>query len=81
MSTIMRTLRNLRKIGIKEYAHQMQYIGDTKAGTYIATDKYGNKYYENLEQELPRPSSLPLLPCRSAPLPKVNHCNLADYSN
>lgn len=56
MSTIMRTLRNLRKIGIKEYAHQMQYIGDTKAGTYIATDKYGNKYYENLEQELPRQS-------------------------
>lgn len=58
----MRTLRNIRKIGIKEYAHQMQYIGDTKAGTYIATDKYGNKYYENLEQELPRtpfpPSSL-----------------------
>ncbi|CAD6563858.1 MAG: NADH dehydrogenase 1 alpha subcomplex subunit 12 ndufa12/DAP13 [Alectoria sarmentosa] len=53
MSTIVRTLRNLRKIGIKEYAHQMQYIGDTKAGTYIATDKYGNKYYENLEKELP----------------------------
>ncbi|MCJ1275611.1 NADH dehydrogenase 1 alpha subcomplex subunit 12 ndufa12/DAP13 [Puttea exsequens] len=53
MSTILRTLRNLRKIGIKEYAHQMQYIGDTKAGTYIATDKFGNKYYENLEQELP----------------------------
>ena len=56
MSTIMRTLRNFRKIGIKEYAHQMQYIGDTKAGTYIASDKYGNKYYENLEQELPRTS-------------------------
>ncbi|KAI4103091.1 MAG: hypothetical protein L6R37_004045 [Teloschistes peruensis] len=53
MSTIMRTLRNLRKIGIKEYAHQMMYIGDTKAGTYIATDRYGNKYYENLEDELP----------------------------
>ena len=53
MSTIMRTLRNLRKIGIRDYLHQMQYIGDTKAGTYIATDSYGNKYYENLEQELP----------------------------
>ena len=60
MSTIMRTLRNLRKIGIKEYAHQMQYMGDTKAGTYIATDKYGNKYYENLEQELPCLSPVPL---------------------
>ena len=54
MSTIIRTLRNLRQIGIKEYAHQMQYIGDTKAGTYIATDKYGNKYYENQADELPR---------------------------
>jgi len=31
----------------------MQNIGDTKAGTYIATDRYGNKYFENLEQELP----------------------------
>ncbi len=66
MSTIMRTLRNLRKIGIKEYAHQMQYMGDTKAGTYIATDKYGNKYYEDLEQELPRTPlpSLSLHTCR-----------------
>ena len=59
MSTVMRTLRNLRKIGIKDYLHQMQYIGDTKAGTYIATDKAGNKYYENLDQELP---CLPHLP-------------------
>jgi NADH:ubiquinone oxidoreductase subunit len=30
----------------------MQYIGDTKAGTLIGTDRYGNKYYENLA-ELP----------------------------
>lgn len=58
MSTILRTLRNIRKIGIKDYLHQMHFIGDTKAGTYIATDKAGNKYYENLEQELPCPSSL-----------------------
>ena len=27
--------------------------GDTKAGTYIASDRYGNKYFENLEEELP----------------------------
>ncbi|CAD0109870.1 unnamed protein product [Aureobasidium uvarum] len=27
MSTIMRTLRNLRSIGLKEYGHQMQYMG------------------------------------------------------
>ncbi|KAI0579560.1 NADH-ubiquinone oxidoreductase subunit [Pyrenophora tritici-repentis] len=53
MSTLMRTLRNLRRIGIKEYAHQMANIGDTKAGTLIGMDKYGNKYFENLEEELP----------------------------
>src|SRR5271154_6137354 len=29
MSTIMRTLRNLRKIGLKEYGHQMANIGTT----------------------------------------------------
>ncbi|GAQ09122.1 NADH dehydrogenase [ubiquinone] 1 alpha subcomplex subunit N7BM [Aspergillus lentulus] len=66
MSTILRTLRNLRRIGLKEYGHQMQVRypstrwresligrGDTKAGTLIATDRYGNKYYENMEEELP----------------------------
>lgn len=31
----------------------MQSTGDTKAGTLIAKDRYGNKYYENLEEELP----------------------------
>ncbi|KAF4548114.1 ATP-dependent bile acid permease-like protein [Elsinoe fawcettii] len=53
MSTIMRTLRNLRKIGLKDFGHQMQYIGDTKAGALVGTDLYGNKYYENLAEELP----------------------------
>ncbi|KAJ6110077.1 NADH-ubiquinone oxidoreductase subunit B17.2 [Penicillium sp. IBT 16267x] len=53
MSTILRTLRNLRRIGFKEYGHQMQNIGDTKAGTLIGTDRWGNKYYENMAEELP----------------------------
>ncbi|KAI7350272.1 hypothetical protein KC336_g22595, partial [Hortaea werneckii] len=53
MSTIPRTLRNLRSIGLKEYGHQMQYMGDTKRGTLIGIDRYGNKYFENLEEELP----------------------------
>jgi hypothetical protein len=39
------TLNCVDKVGI---------TGDTKAGTLIATDRYGNKYYENLEEELPR---------------------------
>lgn len=53
MSTILRTMRNIYRIGIRDYLHQMQYIGDTKAGTYIASDRYGNKYYENVDDELP----------------------------
>ena len=53
MSTITRTLRNMRRIGIKEAFRQMKYIGDTKAGTFIAADRYGNKYYENVTEELP----------------------------
>lgn len=28
--------------------------GDTKAGTLIGVDRYGNKYFENMEEELPR---------------------------
>ncbi|KKY25628.1 putative nadh-ubiquinone oxidoreductase subunit [Phaeomoniella chlamydospora] len=31
----------------------MLYIGDTKAGTLIGKDRFGNKFYENLEEELP----------------------------
>ena len=27
--------------------------GDTKRGTFIAMDRFGNMYYENLEEELP----------------------------
>ncbi|PHH76633.1 hypothetical protein CDD82_3906 [Ophiocordyceps australis] len=52
MSTIGRTLRNLRKVGIKDYFRQMLYIGDTKYGTLIGTDRAGNKFFENTE-ELP----------------------------
>ncbi|KAK0629562.1 NADH ubiquinone oxidoreductase subunit NDUFA12-domain-containing protein [Bombardia bombarda] len=52
MSYLTRTLGNLRKIGIKEYWHQLQYIGDTKAGKLVGVDKFGNKFYEDPE-ELP----------------------------
>ncbi|KAK0666420.1 NADH ubiquinone oxidoreductase subunit NDUFA12-domain-containing protein [Cercophora samala] len=52
MSYLSRTLGNLRKIGFKEYWHQLNYIGDTKAGTLVGVDKFGNKFYENMD-ELP----------------------------
>ena len=47
MSTLSRTWRNLRRIGLKEAGHQMQHIGDTKAGRLVGIDKMGNKYYED----------------------------------
>ncbi|KAI5849461.1 NADH ubiquinone oxidoreductase subunit NDUFA12-domain-containing protein [Morchella snyderi] len=53
MSTISRTLRYLRRIGFGQYAYQMNRIGDTKYGVLVGTDKYGNKYYENNDEELP----------------------------
>lgn len=28
-------------------------MGDTKAGALVGTDRYGNKYYENMEEDLP----------------------------
>ncbi|KAK5994055.1 NADH-ubiquinone oxidoreductase subunit N7BM [Cladobotryum mycophilum] len=52
MSTITRTLGNLRKVGIKDYFRQMLYIGDTKHGQLIGQDRAGNKFFENGE-ELP----------------------------
>ncbi|KAM0328563.1 hypothetical protein ACHAQA_004971 [Verticillium albo-atrum] len=52
MSTITRTVSNLRKVGIKDYFRQMLYIGDTKAGRLVGTDRSGNKYYEDMD-ELP----------------------------
>ncbi|KAK3297429.1 NADH ubiquinone oxidoreductase subunit NDUFA12-domain-containing protein [Chaetomium fimeti] len=52
MSSISRTLRNLRKVGIKDFWHQLNYIGDTKAGVLVGTDKFGNKFFED-KDELP----------------------------
>ncbi|PHH93345.1 hypothetical protein CDD83_5899 [Cordyceps sp. RAO-2017] len=52
MSTLPRTLRNLRKVGIKDYFRQLLYIGDTKSGRLVGQDRAGNKFFENNE-ELP----------------------------
>lgn len=31
----------------------MLYIGDTKAGVLVGSDRWGNKFYENMGEELP----------------------------
>ncbi|KAF8244710.1 putative NADH-ubiquinone oxidoreductase subunit B17.2 [Wilcoxina mikolae CBS 423.85] len=52
MSTPLRTLRNLARIGPKQYIKQML-VSDTKAGTLVGVDRFGNKFYENKTEELP----------------------------
>jgi hypothetical protein len=42
------------KISIAQVEHTNSvHAGDTKAGTLIGTDRWGNKYFENLAEELP----------------------------
>ena len=50
MSSLTRTFKNFLKIGPRDYLRQMLYIGDTRAGTLVGIDQFGNKYYENLEE-------------------------------
>ena len=50
MSTIGRTIKNVLKTGPKDALHQMNYIGDTKWGALIGTDRFGNKYFENNDE-------------------------------
>ncbi|KAF9569429.1 NDUFA12-domain-containing protein [Agrocybe pediades] len=51
MVSLMRTIRSVRRVGLREWWRQMQYIGDAKSGTYIGKDQY----YENrnAEEEIP----------------------------
>ncbi|KAK0206182.1 NADH ubiquinone oxidoreductase subunit NDUFA12-domain-containing protein [Desarmillaria ectypa] len=51
MVSLLRTLRSARRVGLKEWWRQLQYIGDAKSGTYVGKDQY----YENrnAEEEIP----------------------------
>ena len=40
MVSLHRTIRNLRRVGFKEWWRQLQYIGDAKSGTFIGADQY-----------------------------------------
>lgn len=50
-SSLARTLRNLSRVGLKDYVKQLNRIGDTKSGKLVGTDDYGNKYFENTEED------------------------------
>ncbi|KAI0375709.1 NDUFA12-domain-containing protein [Pilatotrama ljubarskyi] len=55
MVSLARTIRSIRRVGLREWWRQMQYIGDAKSGRFVGQDQFGNRYYENLnpEEEIP----------------------------
>ncbi|KAG5353696.1 NADH dehydrogenase [ubiquinone] 1 alpha subcomplex subunit 12 [Termitomyces sp. T112] len=50
MVSLLRTVRSIQRVGLREWWRQMQYIGDAKSGTYVGKDQFGNRYYENCNQ-------------------------------
>jgi len=39
MVSLLRTLRSIRRVGIKEWFHQLQTIGDAKSGRLVGVDQ------------------------------------------
>ena len=51
MPSLARYIRGIRQVGIKEWWHQMQYIGDVKAGTFMGKDQcVENHFCESIER-------------------------------
>lgn len=40
MVSLARTIRSIRRVGLREWWRQMQYIGDAKSGRYVGKDQY-----------------------------------------
>ncbi|KAG8847048.1 hypothetical protein FRB96_001698 [Tulasnella sp. 330] len=55
MVSLLRTLRSVQRVGIREWWRQLQSIGDAKSGRFVGMDQFGNRYYENLNavEEIP----------------------------
>ncbi|CDK25431.1 unnamed protein product [Kuraishia capsulata CBS 1993] len=52
MSTsLARTLRNFWRSGVKRSLKQIAYLNDTKSGTLVGIDDFGNKFYETQNPE------------------------------
>ena len=50
MSSLPRTIKGFLSMGPARFMRQLNNIGDTKVGTLVGTDKFGNKYFENLNE-------------------------------
>jgi len=55
MVSIIRTLRNIQRAGLRQWWRYTYYIGDAKYGQHVGKDQFGNQYFENLnaEEEIP----------------------------
>ena len=42
MVSLARTIRSIRRVGLREWWRQMQYIGDAKSGRFVGKDQYAN---------------------------------------
>ncbi|TIC31639.1 NDUFA12-domain-containing protein [Wallemia mellicola] len=51
--SLYRHLRNWYRVGLRDGWAQLNEWVDVKAGRLAGTDKFGNRYYENLEEEMP----------------------------
>ena len=45
MPSLARYIRGIRVVGLKEWWHQMQYIGDVKVGTFVGSDQCVAQFY------------------------------------
>ncbi|KAL8281191.1 hypothetical protein RQP46_006549 [Phenoliferia psychrophenolica] len=50
--SILRVVENFRQVGFKGFWRQLNYIGDTKAGTLMGIDQHGNKYFQNTNETI-----------------------------
>ncbi|BEI84975.1 hypothetical protein CcaverHIS002_0503760 [Cutaneotrichosporon cavernicola] len=55
MSSLARTIRHARQVGLKEWFYQLNTIGDAKSGVFVGKDQFGNRYFQQYDakEELP----------------------------
>jgi len=53
--SLARTIRNIRRAGLKQWWRYTFYIGDAKFGEEVGRDQFGNRYFQNYnaEEEVP----------------------------
>ncbi|KAF9111970.1 hypothetical protein BGX27_004191 [Mortierella sp. AM989] len=54
MSSLPRTIKGFLSLGPSRFMRQLNNIGDTKVGTLIGTDQFGNRYFENFDESYGR---------------------------